>query len=168
MDLVTRRIRGAHAIAGPLLFLESVPSARLGEIVSIRAGAEERRGQIIDEKIKAALDRMKEKTAVGQLQELAVTTQVKTAQNKERVRWYIAAGSALFLISIVIVWRLARRRTMSLLPAPIPSGPLERSPLDADPVIPMGRGTRQSRGRPIFCRSQVGHCAASGCASSSS
>jgi V/A-type H+-transporting ATPase subunit B len=48
MDLVTRRIRGAHAIAGPLLFLEAVPAARLGEIVRIRSGAEERRGQIIE------------------------------------------------------------------------------------------------------------------------
>ncbi len=48
MDLVTRRIRGAQAIAGPLLFLESVPSARLGEIVRIRSGREERRGQIIE------------------------------------------------------------------------------------------------------------------------
>jgi len=48
MDLVTRRIRGAQAIAGPLLFLEGVPRARLGEIVRIRAGAEERRGQIIE------------------------------------------------------------------------------------------------------------------------
>ena len=48
MDLVTRRIRGAQAIAGPLLFMESVPSARLGEIVRIRAGGEERRGQIIE------------------------------------------------------------------------------------------------------------------------
>ena len=48
MDLVTRRIRGAQAIAGPLLFMESVPSARLGEIVRIRAGRDERRGQIIE------------------------------------------------------------------------------------------------------------------------
>src|SRR5512133_707855 len=48
MDLVTRRIRGAHAIAGPLLFLESVPSARLGELVRIRCGPEERRGQVIE------------------------------------------------------------------------------------------------------------------------
>jgi len=48
MDLVTRRIRGAHAIAGPLLFLEAVPSARLGEIVRIRSGSEERRGQVIE------------------------------------------------------------------------------------------------------------------------
>jgi V/A-type H+-transporting ATPase subunit B len=47
-DLVTRTIRGAQALAGPLLFLESVPSARLGEIVRIRCAGEERRGQIIE------------------------------------------------------------------------------------------------------------------------
>ena len=47
-DLVTRRVRGARAIAGPLLFLEAVPAARIGEIVRIRAGGEERRGQIIE------------------------------------------------------------------------------------------------------------------------
>jgi len=47
-DLLTRRIRGAHAISGPLLFLEAVPRARLGEMVRIRAGGEERSGQIIE------------------------------------------------------------------------------------------------------------------------
>jgi V/A-type H+-transporting ATPase subunit B len=48
MDLLTRRIRGARAIAGPLLFLEGVPRARLGEMVRIRTEGEERRGQIIE------------------------------------------------------------------------------------------------------------------------
>jgi V/A-type H+-transporting ATPase subunit B len=54
MDLVTRKVRGAEGIAGPLLFLEGTPRARLGEIVTIRtpdvAGrpGEERRGQIIE------------------------------------------------------------------------------------------------------------------------
>jgi V/A-type H+/Na+-transporting ATPase subunit B len=48
MDLVTLRIRGAQAIAGPLLFLEGVPRARLGEVLRIRTGREERRGQIIE------------------------------------------------------------------------------------------------------------------------
>jgi V/A-type H+-transporting ATPase subunit B len=47
-DLLTRRVRGAQAIAGPLLFLDAVPSARLGEIVRIAASGEERRGQIIE------------------------------------------------------------------------------------------------------------------------
>ncbi|MFO0584391.1 MAG: V-type ATP synthase subunit B [Anaeromyxobacter sp.] len=48
MDLVTRRVMGAEAIAGPLLFLEGVPRARLGELVRIRAGRDERSGQIIE------------------------------------------------------------------------------------------------------------------------
>jgi V/A-type H+-transporting ATPase subunit B len=54
MDLVTRRIRGALGIAGPLLFLEGVPRARLGEVVRILGepdgsgrAAEERSGQVI-------------------------------------------------------------------------------------------------------------------------
>lgn len=47
MDLVTRRIRGAEGIAGPLLFLAGVPRARLGEVVRIRSGGEERRGEVI-------------------------------------------------------------------------------------------------------------------------
>jgi V/A-type H+-transporting ATPase subunit B len=48
LDLVTRRIRGARAIAGPLLFLDGVARARLGEVVVIRSGAEVRRGQVIE------------------------------------------------------------------------------------------------------------------------
>jgi V/A-type H+-transporting ATPase subunit B len=48
MDLLTRTVKGANAIAGPLLFLESVPAARLGEVVRIRCGRDERRGQVIE------------------------------------------------------------------------------------------------------------------------
>jgi V/A-type H+-transporting ATPase subunit B len=48
LDLVTRRIRGARAIAGPLLFLDGVAKARLGEVVLIRSGPEVRRGQVIE------------------------------------------------------------------------------------------------------------------------
>lgn len=49
MDLVTRIAQSATAIAGPLLFVEGVKRARLGEIVRIRAGAgPERRGQVIE------------------------------------------------------------------------------------------------------------------------
>ncbi|HSN92635.1 MAG TPA: V-type ATP synthase subunit B, partial [Anaeromyxobacteraceae bacterium] len=48
VDLLTRRIRGAQAVSGPLLFLQAVPRARLGEMVRIRAGGEERSGQIIE------------------------------------------------------------------------------------------------------------------------
>jgi V/A-type H+-transporting ATPase subunit B len=47
-ELLTRRIRGAQAVSGPLLFLEAVPRARLGEMVRIRVGEEARSGQIIE------------------------------------------------------------------------------------------------------------------------
>jgi hypothetical protein len=90
-----------------------------------------RRGQIVAEKIKAAIDRMKEKTAVTQLQEMVVAGKVKTAENRERVRWIVVAASVFFLFSIVTIWRLARRKPAgSLLPATIPSGPLERVAVD--------------------------------------
>jgi V/A-type H+-transporting ATPase subunit B len=47
-DLVTRRLRSASALRGPLLFVRGTRRARLGEIVRIRAGGEERRGQVIE------------------------------------------------------------------------------------------------------------------------
>jgi len=48
MDLVTRRLRSATGVSGPLLFVEGTRRARLGEIVRIRlGGGDERRGQII-------------------------------------------------------------------------------------------------------------------------
>ncbi len=48
MDLLTRRLSRASALAGPLLFVEGTARARLGEIVRLRCGAEERRGQVIE------------------------------------------------------------------------------------------------------------------------
>jgi len=48
MDLLTRKLRGAQALAGPLLFVEGATRARLGEMVVLRDGAQERRGQVID------------------------------------------------------------------------------------------------------------------------
>ncbi|BDG08174.1 V-type ATP synthase beta chain [Anaeromyxobacter paludicola] len=48
MDLVTRRLRSASGIAGPLLFLEEARRARLGELVRIRFPQGERRGQVIE------------------------------------------------------------------------------------------------------------------------
>jgi V/A-type H+/Na+-transporting ATPase subunit B len=49
MDLVTRRLRTATALAGPLLFVERPRGARLGEVVRLCVqGAPERHGQVID------------------------------------------------------------------------------------------------------------------------
>ncbi|HET8734108.1 MAG TPA: V-type ATP synthase subunit B [Anaeromyxobacteraceae bacterium] len=47
-DLVTRRLRSASALRGPLLFVRGARRARLGEIVRIRCGEEVRRGQVIE------------------------------------------------------------------------------------------------------------------------
>ena len=49
MSLVTRRLRSASALAGPLLFVARPRGARLGEIVRLEVqGAPARRGQVID------------------------------------------------------------------------------------------------------------------------
>ncbi len=47
--LLPRRYRGAHAAAGPLLYVRPTPNAALGEWVTIRVpGQPDRRGQVID------------------------------------------------------------------------------------------------------------------------
>jgi V/A-type H+-transporting ATPase subunit B len=49
MSTVARRYRGAHAAAGPLLFLEGARRGALGEWVTIRApGQADRRGQVLE------------------------------------------------------------------------------------------------------------------------
>jgi len=49
VDALTRRLRTATGVAGPLLFVESPRGARWGEVVRIRVdGAPELRGQVID------------------------------------------------------------------------------------------------------------------------
>ena len=50
------------------------------------------RGQMIDKKIKAALDQLHEKMAAGNLHQLIQDDQLKAEQTKVRNRW-IAAGS---------------------------------------------------------------------------
>lgn len=91
-----------------------------------------RRGQVIDSKIKAALDQLKEKavvgqlqelqarqqTAVGQLQQLVATDRAKGAQAQEHVRWLIGLLGAVVFILAVAIWQLARRKqTVALVPA---------------------------------------------------
>ena len=49
MSTVARRYRGAHAAAGPLLFLDGARRGALGEWVTIRApGQPDRRGQVLE------------------------------------------------------------------------------------------------------------------------
>ncbi|HET8723625.1 MAG TPA: V-type ATP synthase subunit B [Anaeromyxobacteraceae bacterium] len=46
--LVSRRLRSATAVRGPLLLVRGARRARLGEIVLVRCGDEDRRGQVIE------------------------------------------------------------------------------------------------------------------------
>jgi len=79
-----------------------------------------RRGQIVDVKIKAALDQIKEKTAAGQLEKLVVSDEVQAARDSERARWLGLAMGSTCLLAAVGIWQLARRRTTAaLLPARI-------------------------------------------------
>lgn len=91
-----------------------------------------RRGQVIDKKAKAALDQLKEKAvvgqlqelqakqqaAVGQLQQLVATDRAKGAQAQEHFRWLAALLGAVVFILAVTIWQLARRKqTVALVPA---------------------------------------------------
>jgi hypothetical protein len=98
-----------------------------------------RRGEVIDKKIKTAIDQLKEKAvvsqlqdlqvkqqaAVGQLQQLVASDKAKGAQAQEHV-WLIGSLAAVVLILAVAIWQLARRRQPeSLLPVPAAGGALE-------------------------------------------
>lgn len=99
------------------------------------------RGQVIDKKIKAALDQLKDKVVVGQLQDLQVKQQaavgqlqqlvadnkLKTTQSEERIRWLVGALALIVLILAVAIWQLARRKqAVSLLPLPASGGATEQ------------------------------------------
>jgi hypothetical protein len=92
------------------------------------------RGQVVDSKIKAAIDKLKEKAVVGQLQELQVKQQAavgelqqlvaadkaKGARAQEHVMWLVGALAAVVFILAVATWQLARRRQpATLLPATV-------------------------------------------------
>ncbi len=97
------------------------------------------RGQMIDKKIKSAIDQLKDKAVVGQLQELQVKQQAavgqlqqimaenkaRTAQNQDP-RWLIGALAGAVFILAAAIWQLSRRKqSASLLPVPV-SGTAEQ------------------------------------------
>jgi len=99
------------------------------------------RGQVIDKKIKAALDQLKDKVVVGQLQELQVKQQaavgqlqqlvadnkLKTTQSEERTRWLVGALALVVLILAGAIWQLSRRKqAASLLPVPVKGQAVEQ------------------------------------------
>ena len=94
-----------------------------------------RRGQVIDKKVKEALDQLREKTVVRQLQQLEVKQQVavgelrqmvtenktKDARAQEQLLWLVGGLAAVVFILAAATWQLARRRqhATSLVPATV-------------------------------------------------
>src|SRR5207247_11152107 len=84
-----------------------------------------RRGQVVDRKVKAALDQLREKAVLGQLQPLLASPASAPAQTVEtaHIHWLIGALVVAILILVLAVWHLARRRhQVSLLPVPMAGG----------------------------------------------
>jgi len=103
---LTRQVRAKHTEA-----LWAADRYEPGQVIV-------QRGQVIDKKIKAALDELHEKTAAENLQQLIVEDQTKADQRQIRNRWIGAGSIVLFLVLVTMIWRLARRRSEgSLLPA---------------------------------------------------
>jgi hypothetical protein len=90
-----------------------------------------KRGQVIDQKIMAAIDALKEKTAAVQFRELAAKDSIKPANKKNF--WLIggATGALLILGASIGLW-LRRKSSVSLLPALRDGGALEPSAPTAD------------------------------------
>jgi hypothetical protein len=121
-ELRSRRTDGLWAVA------DYAP----GEIVA-------RRGQVIDRKLKTAIDQLKDKAvvsqlqalqvkqqaAVGQLQQLVANDKAKGNQAQERVLWLVGGLAAAVLILAMVTWQLARRKPESLLPVPVAGNALE-------------------------------------------
>jgi hypothetical protein len=85
-----------------------------------------KRGQVIDQKIMAAIDALKEKTAAVQLRQLATRASTRPAPVREKNFWLIgaAAGVLLILGASIGLW-MRRKSSVSLLPARRDSGALE-------------------------------------------
>jgi membrane-associated HD superfamily phosphohydrolase len=123
-EMQAKRVEGEWAVV----------NYETGEIIA-------HRGQVIDRKIKAALDQLKDKVVVGQLQELQVKQQAavgqlqqlvaddkaKTAQSQAHIRWVIGALAVVVIFMALAIWQLSRRKqTVSLLPAPVAGGAVEQ------------------------------------------
>jgi membrane-associated HD superfamily phosphohydrolase len=94
------------------------------------------RGDVVDQKIKTALDHLKEKAVVGQLQDLQAKQQAavgelqqlvadnkaKGAGAQDHVIWVVAVLAVVILILAVATWQLARRKQPETL-LPMVAGP---------------------------------------------
>jgi hypothetical protein len=83
-------------------------------------------GQVVDRKIKAALNQLREKAAIGTLQERVQVERSSARQADARNRWVLAGLGAALVVILALFWQLARRKPSgSLLPATVPHAPGE-------------------------------------------
>jgi 7TM-HD extracellular protein len=79
-----------------------------------------KQGQVIDKKILAALDQLREQILLGDLQEQIRQDELKADQTEARNRSRMIGAGVIFLVLVPVIWRLARRKQVtSLLPARI-------------------------------------------------
>src|SRR5258706_1435710 len=77
-----------------------------------------KQGQVIDKKILAALDQLRQQIVLADLQEQIRQDELKADRTQARNRSIIIAAAGCFLVLIPVIWRLARRKqALSLLPA---------------------------------------------------
>jgi len=77
-----------------------------------------RRGQIVDAKIKAALDQLATAVAVDRLQQRIGDAKAVMARTQARNRWLVAGLASVTLVLLLVLLQLARQRQrVSLLPA---------------------------------------------------
>jgi hypothetical protein len=85
-----------------------------------------RRGEIIDSKIKAALDQLRERTALGALQQQLRYEHLEAAQAYRRQLWLVGGMGAVLIGLFLVAWRQAGRRPGAVpavvRPRALPSG----------------------------------------------
>ena len=77
-----------------------------------------KQGQVIDKKIMAALDQLREQLVLRDLQDQIRQDELKADQTEARNRSVMVCGGIAFMVLVPVIWRFARRkRVSSLLPA---------------------------------------------------
>ena len=102
-----------------------------------------RPGQVVDRKMKLALNQLREKAAIGSLQERMQAERLSARQADTRHGWVLAGfGAAVVVLLTLLGWLGRRKPAGSLLPATIPRAP-------GEVVALPGAGAEQMRERLI-------------------
>jgi hypothetical protein len=142
---LTRQMRAKRA-AG----VNAVDHYQAGQVIV-------RRGQVINEKIKAALDELKKASAPADpansseagvsnapVQSVIPVPPSSQPATESQMRWLIGAVTAGFLLLTAMIWRISRRRpAATLLPVPISSGAI------------VGTGENEWRERALLAEQQA-------------